>query len=269
MPAKEASHTPISPAGQSTSADTGTRQKSPDPEGKLRHNERARENQRTSRARRKELLNDLQRRVADYERRGVQATLEMQQAARRVAEENARLRALLQMNGMGEAEIDEWLRGSPEEAVAADDRVTGESRMVAVASMPTTTHRVSVTALLNDEPPMPAAAYRYRPGPLSVSSSASRDSFLHSGQSSAPPDEDRTSTSSASMFGSSAASSADQPAACCTAGTETSCEVAATILTSMQGRWDTNRARAALGCTGPSECTVKNTRVLELLDEAG
>jgi hypothetical protein len=45
--------------------------------------------------------------------------------------------------------------------------------------------------------------------------------------------------------------------------------VAATILASMQGHGDTTQAWAALGCSGPSDCTVKNTRVLELLDEVG
>ncbi|KAH8904071.1 hypothetical protein BR93DRAFT_162054 [Coniochaeta sp. PMI_546] len=264
MPSKETESTTLPPAHSSRAlADRGKQLKAPDTEDRLRHNQRARDNQRSSRARRKELLNDLQRRVDAYERSGVQATLEMQQAARRVAWENVKLRALLMKKGVAEAEVEDWLHGNHE---AVGDRMAGEARM---DSAPCTA-RVSVTALLNEEPLTPAAS-SYHPGPLSVSSSTSRASTLRSGQSSAPPDEDHTSTSSASLQGDGEnfPSLAERVAACCTSGTETSCEVAAAILASMQGHGDTSRARAALGCNGPSECTVKNTRVLELLDETG
>ncbi|KAL8406221.1 hypothetical protein RB596_004891 [Gaeumannomyces avenae] len=71
---------------------------------------RVRDNQRASRARRRELLESLQRRVADYERQGAQATLEMQQAARTVAVENRRLRELLAAYGVPQAEVDEYAR---------------------------------------------------------------------------------------------------------------------------------------------------------------
>ncbi|KAK0611574.1 hypothetical protein B0T14DRAFT_331722 [Immersiella caudata] len=54
-----------------------------------------RESQRRSRARRRELVEDLQRRVAEYERRDAHATEAMQLAARKVVEENRKLRELL------------------------------------------------------------------------------------------------------------------------------------------------------------------------------
>ncbi|KAK4444966.1 hypothetical protein QBC34DRAFT_429412 [Podospora aff. communis PSN243] len=61
-----------------------------------------RESQRRSRARRRELVEDLQRRVAEYERRDARATEAMQVAARRVVEENRRLRGLLgRVDGSG------------------------------------------------------------------------------------------------------------------------------------------------------------------------
>ncbi|KAG7434737.1 hypothetical protein Forpi1262_v003883 [Fusarium oxysporum f. sp. raphani] len=56
---------------------------------------RIRDNQRRSRARHKEYVEGLQKKLQDYERRGVEATLEMQQAARSVAVENSRLKILL------------------------------------------------------------------------------------------------------------------------------------------------------------------------------
>lgn len=46
-----------------------------------------------------------------------------------------------------------------------------------------------------------------------------------------------------------------------------SCETAATIIAEMRGDGDRNRIRASLGCQGDQECNVKNTLVLELMDE--
>lgn len=56
---------------------------------------RIRDNQRRSRARQKEYIHELEEKVQACERLGVQASLEIQQAARNVLEENKRLRALL------------------------------------------------------------------------------------------------------------------------------------------------------------------------------
>ncbi|KAF1925266.1 uncharacterized protein M421DRAFT_263671 [Didymella exigua CBS 183.55] len=71
---------------------------------------RIRDNQRRSRARRKDLIKDLQTRVQGYELKGVTATLEMQRAARKVAQENERLRSLLTRHGILRDEIDSFLR---------------------------------------------------------------------------------------------------------------------------------------------------------------
>ena len=56
---------------------------------------RIRDNQRRSRARQKEYIHELEEKVQACERLGVQASLEIQQAARNVLEENKQLRALL------------------------------------------------------------------------------------------------------------------------------------------------------------------------------
>lgn len=71
---------------------------------------RIRENQRRSRARRKEYVETMERKLQEYERRGVDATLEMQQAARTVAVENARLRLLLAQMGARAADVDAFLQ---------------------------------------------------------------------------------------------------------------------------------------------------------------
>ncbi|CAK7198534.1 hypothetical protein SEUCBS139899_001197 [Sporothrix eucalyptigena] len=71
---------------------------------------RIRDNQRRSRARRKEYQQELEQRVRAFEEQGVEASTEVQHAARRVAEENKKLRALLQHNGVSHASIEAYLR---------------------------------------------------------------------------------------------------------------------------------------------------------------
>lgn len=74
---------------------------------------RIRTNQRLSRARRKEYISSLESRIREHEEKGVQATLEIQLAARKVAEENQRLRELLGKVGVSEAGIREYLQQPP------------------------------------------------------------------------------------------------------------------------------------------------------------
>ncbi|KAF4984137.1 hypothetical protein FZEAL_604 [Fusarium zealandicum] len=76
---------------------------------------RIRDNQRRSRARHKEYVEGLQRKLQDYERRGVEATLEMQQAARNVAVENSRLKILLGYHGVSNEDVDKFLQSFPDQ----------------------------------------------------------------------------------------------------------------------------------------------------------
>ncbi|KAJ4989597.1 hypothetical protein SVAN01_04974 [Stagonosporopsis vannaccii] len=68
-----------------------------------------RNNQRRSRTRRRELINDLQSRVQEFELRGVAAAQGIQRAARKVAEENSRLRSLLARHSVSREEADSYL----------------------------------------------------------------------------------------------------------------------------------------------------------------
>ena len=72
---------------------------------------RVRENQRRSRARRNELIEDLHRRLREYEAKKLQATLAMQAAARLVARENIQLRNLPLSKGVLPAVIERYVRG--------------------------------------------------------------------------------------------------------------------------------------------------------------
>ncbi|KAH6954061.1 hypothetical protein BKA56DRAFT_638190 [Ilyonectria sp. MPI-CAGE-AT-0026] len=64
--------------------------------------ERVRDNQRRSRARRREYLIELEHRIQIYELQGIEASAEVQQAARRVSEENRQLRALFNRHGFSD-----------------------------------------------------------------------------------------------------------------------------------------------------------------------
>ncbi|KAK4236982.1 hypothetical protein C8A03DRAFT_35095 [Achaetomium macrosporum] len=70
---------------------------------------RIRDNQRRSRARRKEYLQELEQRVRRAELQGVQASVEVQAAARQVAEENRKLRLLLRHHGISESSLETYL----------------------------------------------------------------------------------------------------------------------------------------------------------------
>lgn len=67
---------------------------------------RIRDNQRRSRARQKEYIHELEEKVQACGRLGVQASLEIQQAARNVLEENKRLRALLLSRDLGDGGLE-------------------------------------------------------------------------------------------------------------------------------------------------------------------
>ncbi|EOD43816.1 hypothetical protein UCRNP2_9497 [Neofusicoccum parvum UCRNP2] len=74
---------------------------------------RIRDNQRRSRARRKEYLSELESKYRSCEQMGVQASAEIQAAAKRVLDENRRLRALLHQKGVCDAEIDSFTHANP------------------------------------------------------------------------------------------------------------------------------------------------------------
>lgn len=85
---------------------------------------RIRDNQRRSRARHKEYVEGLQKKLQDYERRGVEATLEMQQAARSVAVENSRLKILLGYHGITNDDVEKFLQSFPDQSASDAAKAT-------------------------------------------------------------------------------------------------------------------------------------------------
>lgn len=73
---------------------------------------RIRDNQRRSRARRREYVQELEQRLRLCELQGIEATTEVQLAARRVAEENRQLRQLLHKHGFSDDYINRSLQAS-------------------------------------------------------------------------------------------------------------------------------------------------------------
>lgn len=89
----------------------------PSPADRTTNLARVRDNQRRSRARRKEYLTDLESKYRHCEQVGVEASAAIQGAARRVAEENRKLRTLLKRKGVGEEEIRRWVEGEEGDAL--------------------------------------------------------------------------------------------------------------------------------------------------------
>ncbi len=87
---------------------------------------RIRDNQRRSRARRKEYLQELEGKYRNCELLGVEASTEIQTAARRVADENKRLRALLREKGIDDREVDEFVAQGNNQKAKNDGEVLEE-----------------------------------------------------------------------------------------------------------------------------------------------
>ncbi|KAL2109437.1 hypothetical protein VUR80DRAFT_2456 [Thermomyces stellatus] len=233
---------------------------------------RIRDNQRRSRARHREFVEDLRRRVRDYEARGVQATLEMQRAARAVALENSRLRALLHSKGVSDDEIERYLaspdrgcqprrlevnghrraskggsgaseiRGqhNPKSPAGADGRVTDASAAMCLKR------------LINDDGPHPFDMLEPQSADL-TSRALSMNLQI--------PSEERGSDTSAQTSLPPLQSLSLSPH-------EMPCSAAAEIIAGAHGHGDECLARSILGCAGSSHCVIRNTQVLQVLQNS-
>lgn len=219
-----------------------------------------RENQRRSRARQREVLTDLQRRVVEYEKRDAQATLEMQRVAREVAEENGFLREMLAMKGVRREDVDEFIRSRKMAmTVHASLRIQMKAQGLPVSpdGMPTPTF---INYIL-DTPPQPPL-----PDPQHHSHRSDTENLRFIPQptkSYAPIHHPETNYSSTPPL----ASADDYPPDREKIKDGMHCMEAASILAQLRGNPDTNFARAALGCGDKNNCVIRNTDLLQLMDE--
>ncbi|RPB04147.1 hypothetical protein L873DRAFT_1759367 [Choiromyces venosus 120613-1] len=91
---------------------------------------RLRENQRRSRARKKEYLTSLETRFQACQRTGIEANVEIQNAAKRVVRENLLLREMLRNRGVGDDEIDRVIREGGEGSINGESAVEGVMKVL-------------------------------------------------------------------------------------------------------------------------------------------
>lgn len=183
--------------------------------------------------------------MREYEHRGVCATEEMQSAARAVARENVRLRALLELRGIGHEEVEAFL--SRPEHVDTEGHLNNESfglgsrcvgfneRAAASGDSGAGSMRTQDSAAI---PQRDDVSTRDRSG-IEVTKICSRDD-----------------TNPGIRTGDISAHALEQV---------TSCNTAANMIAELQGHGDSTQARELLGCGSSKNCHVKNTQLFQLM----
>ncbi|KAK2683981.1 hypothetical protein RAB80_001927 [Fusarium oxysporum f. sp. vasinfectum] len=254
-----------------------------------------RDAQRRSRARRQELIADLQSRLEEYERMGVEASIEMQRVAQAVSVQNQRLKDLLGVYGVSDCEIERYL-SSPEEhyrALTGGYRCSSCGRLLLgitqTSAVPTDDppqgSSWSAPSMAGDAAPMmsnliPPTGGRNQPSstePLLelIQPQEENEEVLLLHEEEPIPHHD---IHKANGAGKTAGSSSSAPTDVLSplsdsfhSGNqseplETSCDKAAEILVEFHSHTDPSWARAALGCRGDNSCSVKNTKIFQLMD---
>ncbi|KAF2823656.1 MFS general substrate transporter [Ophiobolus disseminans] len=259
---------------------------------------RIRENQRRSRNRRKELVEDLQKRIQEFEEKGVTATVEMQRAARRVAHENAGLRSLLMRHGVTEGEMSEYLRtygnfqgsnNTPMHVATIPKRLHDpsprelsfpnvEAGQACCRNQVVECQKFDENTIQHLTPDLPPAnpirqadhLYNHRETNVQVDEPCPDVAICHGDAdenlqiiATAHPEEPEC-PNTADCFCPPITTTDFRPSR---HDLEISCEAAATIIVEMRGDGDIDSARAALGCIGGEVCNIKNSTVLQIMDE--
>ncbi|EGE02559.1 hypothetical protein TEQG_01593 [Trichophyton equinum CBS 127.97] len=261
---------------------------------------RVRENQRRSRARRKEYIQDLEARLQRYERHGVDVTIEVQTAARKVARQNVMLRSLLNSFGVTDAKIDEYLAHGEEHnsspSSAPEKRVLSAAPAPAPATGTATTPVTSPATLPAATVPavVPAAAPAApvttvgQPSPAPVHASPAPSRCCRPKQEPrecpAPTVAERVPSAAPQACSAGPADSTtahhhnnnNNPSSSCASGPSSSkqwsedttpCEEAARIIASMRGDGDEQSVRAELGCGPNTNCMVNNMTIFQVMDQ--
>jgi hypothetical protein len=258
---------------------------------------RNRENQRRSRARRKDYIQELEQRIRAYEVAGVRATAEVQAAARKVAEENTNLRSLLSICGVDDRRTEEFLRTGNASFVLTEN---------AGCDLKTTIGKdASLTEEANVAMQDCAAAYSRPPSATdtAIRKTVAQYQIAETPQNATPvslnslsqvpavsqhytsfENMDRTLPANRSDISIHAARSSptvapfdlDEP---CPnqncqdrvhsfgARDEISCLDAAEIIAGMRGHDDPEEVWPELGCNSSGTCMVKNTAIFQIMDK--
>lgn len=231
---------------------------------------RIRDNQRHSRARRKEYIQDLEQRLQKFQTEGIHATREVQEAGRKVAVENSLLRSLLVLHGVSDQRVQEYLRAH----TAAISLPTSRSEAVLVAQ----SHSGQSPRLntVDSGGPSPSNYERNDPSPertatepTSSTSSSSPVTYQQVAISSQISDGDlelsvpfdSPTPDTSTLQPPNRHQDSRQSGQC------TPCETAAGIVSSMRSYPDMQDVRSELGCQSSASCMVKNMDIFQLLNE--
>ncbi|RGP72485.1 hypothetical protein FSPOR_2696 [Fusarium sporotrichioides] len=255
-----------------------------------------REAQRRSRARRQELIADLQRQLEEYKQVGVAASVEMQRVAQAVNVQNQRLKSLLCTYGVSEHEIERYLSSPNEDHQASDARhrcIICGHLVPEISLGPMSADGLSQSSTWSAAPGRARGAVPVLSNPtLPASSELPIDSMPIPREENkvvfAPPAEEPGFHQQMHSTNGLDNIAADSPSAPNNAPSplsdsfspsdsdirhlnrseplETSCDNAAKILVELHNHADSSWARTALGCYGNSSCYVKNTKIFELMD---
>ena len=233
-----------------------------------------------------------------FERQGIEATTEVQAAARKVAKENILLRALLEAHGVKSIEIDDYLLGNhyksnitpfPLKAdKSASETKTGsaiqdacikdpQSRAPGSSGKGGSCPQNNVPSML---PEMNDNSNYVLPQVAEVSKlSTCYTSGIELGALTGSKMEQVARPISAQNIGKAATASAtkaasqnnmpplpEMPSPHIAMDDESTCEAAANIIANMRGHGDAETVMAELGCSTNRDCNVKNLTIFELLD---
>lgn len=236
---------------------------------------RIRENQRRSRARRKEYVEGMQRKLQDFETKGVAATLEMQQAARDVAIENSRLKMLLAHSGVGVDAVESFLQSfKGQDAAEAEQYAAKIATAESIASL----GRASTVATLFpehahiDKLAVLASASMQQQNGSGTSASASTSTSGHDSDTTITSDDSTTGPSTGPVTPSSSHMNAPSPSDVdfsSEAPQTMSCDAAAHIIAQMQGcgfREPSSKGGHLEGQN--SDYLIQNSAFLKILEAA-
>lgn len=225
---------------------------------------RIRDNQRRSRARRKEYIQDLEQRLHKFQTEGIHATREVQEAGRKVAVENSLLRSLLILHGVSDQRVQEYLRAHTADISLPMPRSRshlGQSPRLSIVDSggpsPLSYKRNDSPERTATEPTSSTLSSR----PFTYQQVAISDSQISDGKSELSFPFDSPTSDTSTLRPHNKHQDSRQSGQC------TPCETAAGIISSMRSYPDMQDVRSELGCQSSASCMIKNMDIFQLLNE--
>lgn len=219
---------------------------------------RIRDNQRRSRARRKEYVQELEQRLQKFQAEGVRATREVQEAGQKMAVENSLLRSLLTLHGVSDRRVEEYLKTHTTHTSSSHSNAALARLQSRQSPRPRPFNdpspKQNVMAPTSVAPSWSPTIDQQVAVPVDQSQSSEGDSELDVPFDSPGP-------------GPSALQPPNRHVDYIQSGQCTPCETAAGIISSMRSYPDMQEVRSELGCQSSASCMVKNMDIFQLLNE--